>query len=507
MSNPQQWITDKYIYLMLIVFPLFTGFEGYLKITQSKFVFLLIITGIWVAVTVYFELCNRDTKFRLCPAHVAILVFFAAACLSSLFSEFGLSVILGTGRYDGLVTISIYILIFFGVSMYGQMREEYAYAIALSATVTCIIAVVQLFGKNPFGLFPGSWCYYDAHTKYTSEFLGTIGNTNLLSGFLCLALPISAVTFIVSRNAKSIVLLIPLALGIFLISSANVDGGLVGILGCSAIAAPIILTGMRRLIRAVFALAAASVSFAFSLAFTPIYRNGITMVKLVWGKSPLFFMILAAVLAITGMLLIIKSSSTSISGKKIQLTILCSMIVLMISGLSFVYFYPHNQQGTIYEFSRVLRGDFQDSFGSSRIMIWKKALQLLPDHLLFGSGPDTLALRIDLAFTRYVAETGQTLATYVDNAHNEYLGHLVNIGLLGLLAYLSAILFTAISFIRNKYNTSIRAASGSALACYWIQGIFGLGLCIVAPIMWLFWGLTVKNLTKMENYNGEKEEK
>ena len=505
MSNPQQWITDKYIYLMLIAFPLFTGFDGYLKITQSKYFFLLILTGIWIAATVFFELRNRDTRFRLYPAHISVLIFLAVSCLSALFSEYGTAVILGTGRYDGLITIFIYVLIFFGVSMYGQMRTEYVYAVALSATITCIIAVIQLFGKNPFGLFPGDWCYYDAHTKYTSEFLGTIGNTNLLSGFLCLALPASAVTFIISKDYKSTVLFIPLALGIFIISASHVDGGLVGMLGCAAIAAPLIISSKQRLIRTIFTLAVVSVSFAFSFAFTPIYRNGLTMVKLVWGKTPLLFLIFAAISAIAGMLLIMNSSKISVSSRKIQLSVLCLIIIAAILVLLFVYFYPHDNRGTIYEFSRILHGDFQDSFGSSRIMIWKKSLQLVPDHLLFGSGPDTLAARIDMSFSRHVAETGKTLATYVDNAHNEYIGYLVNIGLLGLLAYVSAILFTAISFIKNKDSANIRAASGCALICYWIQGIFGLGLCIVAPIMWLFWGLTGKNLTITENYNGEEE--
>ena len=476
-----------------------------MKITQSKYVFMLIITGIWAASTVFFELRNRDTKFHLYPAHISVLTFFVVACLSAVFSKFGSSVIMGTGRYDGLATFFVYVLIFFGVSMYGNMRTEYVYAIALSATATCIIAVIQLFGKNPLGLFPNGWCYYDAHTKYTSEFLGTIGNTNLLSGFLCLALPASAATFIMSKDLKSTVLLIPIALGIFILSASHVDGGLVGILGCAVIAAPLIISSWRRLIRAVFTLAVASASFALSLAFTPIYKNSMTTVKLVFSKTSLFLMILAALLAIAGMLLIIKSSKTLVSGKKIRQSVLCSIIILAILGLSFVYFYPHNNQGTIYEFSRVLHGDFQDSFGSSRIMIWKKALHLVPGYLLFGSGPDTLAARINISFTRYVPEIGKTLATYVDNAHNEYIGYLVNIGLLGLLSYLSAILFTIVSFIKNKANHNTRTASFCAVICYWIQGIFGLGLCIVAPIMWLLWGLTVKNLTVTENYNGEEE--
>ena len=35
---------DAYIYLLLFVFPLFTGFHGYAKITASKFVFFELST-------------------------------------------------------------------------------------------------------------------------------------------------------------------------------------------------------------------------------------------------------------------------------------------------------------------------------------------------------------------------------------------------------------------------------------------------------------------------------
>ena len=37
-----------------------------------------------------------------------------------------------------------------------------------------------------------------------------------------------------------------------------------------------------------------------------------------------------------------------------------------------------------------LHGRLEDSFGSGRIYIWKKTAALVPEHLWFGGGPDTL---------------------------------------------------------------------------------------------------------------------
>lgn len=144
------------------------------------------------------------------------------------------------------------------------------------------------------------------------------------------------------------------------------------------------------------------------------------------------------------------------------------------------------RSGTVYELSRILRGDFSPGFGSSRLGIWKETLALVPERPLLGGGPGTLALRVDIRFSRFVPETGQTLSTYVDNAHNEYLGFLADLGIPGLALYLGAMgrhlfLLPAVAGPRVPW--------GCALVCYWIQAFFGLGLCLTAPLLWLSWGL------------------
>ena len=157
-----------------------------------------------------------------------------------------------------------------------------------------------------------------------------------------------------------------------------------------------------------------------------------------------------------------------------------------------MWFWP-GRTGTIYELGRVLHGELDDKFGSSRVLIWRKVLELVPERPLLGGGPDTLALRLDIHFSRYVEETGRTLSTYVDNAHNEYLGYLANIGILGLAAYLMAMAFTAAEVLKKAPECGASAALGCALVCYWVQGFFGLGLCLTAPVMWAVWGLALAN--------------
>ena len=85
-------------------------------------------------------------------------------------------------------------------------------------------------------------------------------------------------------------------------------------------------------------------------------------------------------------------------------------------------------------------------------------------------------------------ETGATLVTRVDNAHNEYLGHLANLGTLGLGAYLTATAASLRTWFRRR-DAIVPAALGCAVLCYWLEGLFGLGLVLTNPLLWAFWAL------------------
>ena len=75
------------------------------------------------------------------------------------------------------------------------------------------------------------------------------------------------------------------------------------------------------------------------------------------------------------------------------------------------------------------------------------------------------------------------------NAHNAYLGYLVNVGILGLLAYLSAIVCSLVTWFKRRRDGAMYPALGAAFVCYLIQDFFGLNLPLSAPLLWVIWGL------------------
>lgn len=415
MEKSARWLTDKYICLMLLVFPLWTGFEGYGDITWAKFLFFAALTTLWLAALLLCALKYRRRPRRPGAFELCVLAFMAAACLSSALSGRFAYTLLGSNRRDGLVTLLLYGCAALGVSRWGRPRERYVNLTALVSGLCCLVGVLQLLRVNALGLFPEGLDFYDSGTRYTGEFLGTIGNTNLLSAYFCLTIPLLALSALRSRGARRWLLLLPAAGCLALLIIIRAESGLVGCLGCA-------------------------------LAVSPYYVN------------------------YTGR-------------KRAARVLIYCLVVLVILCLLFIYLAPP-EGGTLWELSEILHGRAQDGFGSSRVAIWREALRLFCARPLTGGGPDTFALRSELNFSRYVPETGVTLSTHADNAHCEPLGYLVNLGLAGFAAY-ACVVFTAL----RRWMRGAAPAFGAALVCYLVQSLFGMGLCLVVPVVWIYMGL------------------
>lgn len=479
-------LTDYYLLWMLLAFPLFSGLSGYHNITVSKYLFFALSTGLWLLILLFCRIRARKKPdfSALSSAQRAILLFAAAAMLSACCSPFGLQTVIGTSRYDGLLTLLLYCGIFWGISQYAVFQWHHSIAFSIATILCCLIAILQLFCLDPLALFPTTLTYYDSGIYYTGRFLGTIGNTNLLAAFLCLGIPFFIAQYLTDSRTSRWYWMLPAACGLFILVRSASTGGLVALGLCGLVSVPLLLHNKARLLSAFRAAAFMAFVAGCATAMVPHYVNHtvtfqITICTRTW--LCLIAAVLCTFLSIFGRWLPPCSAI-----KQSRLLALCCGLAVCI-GLSIVYWYPF-QSGSLYELSRILHGELADAFGSNRIRIWRAVLALIPEHPLLGSGPDTLAARLDLTFSRLVTETGQTLTVRVDNAHNEYLGHFVHLGALGLAAYLTAITASCKTWFRRRDDIPV-AAIGCAVVCYWAEGLFGLGLALTNPLLWIFWGL------------------
>ena len=473
-------VTDIYVSIMLLIFPLFPGFSGYANITFSKFIFFVCATVLWLAALLLLSIGKPPPPLR--SHHFAALAFGLVCLLSWFFSPYRSESLVGAGRYDGLVTQLLYVAVFMGVSLFGRLRKRHLLFLGISLALCSAVAMVQLWNIDIFSLFPGDYSHYDGGIRYSGAFLGTMGNTNVLSAFCCLALPALFALITVWKSPRAWLALIPICPAVFMLIRAGVSGGFVGMGAAALIAAPLLLSDASRLRRALAAAAPLLCSAAVALAFSPEYILGEAFRWSFDFELPSFALFAAAALCLIPALILGKSGFAP-SPKTLRRGLSLACAAVLVLCLVFVYFSPA-EDGTVYELSQVMHGNWNEKFGSSRILIWRESLSLFPERPLLGSGPDTLALRVDVQFSRLVEETGQTLRSGVDNAHNEYIGYLINTGLLGLTAYAAVLLLSLAAWLRRRHRHA-HAALGTGVLCYCVQSFFALGLPLVAPMFWI----------------------
>ena len=383
-------LTAAYLAILLSIHLLYPGRGGYQTITAQKWSAYLLITGVYIAAMLLLHLELAIVGAAKLPAPTMlrktlglpqkfILLYLFATVLSTLFSEFRQTALWGGGRCEGLAAIALYCLSFLLVSAYGQPKRWMLWLYAAAISVNCVLCLLQFAGLNPLHLYPEGMNYYGANTQYAGEFLGTVGNADILSAVLSLSIPAFWAAILRMKGCRErYFLLIPLALCLVVLLRAFVAGGILGVTGAVVLSTPLMTDDKRR-------------------------RK--------WA--------------------------------------LICVIAALIAAAAAVYCFGSRMCGFLYEASKLMHGRWDNRFGTGRIYIWRNVIQLVPEHLLLGGGPDTLGLRTDAAFERYDETLGILIHSAIDTAHNEYLNILVNQGLLALLSYLAALLASAIHWVRR----------------------------------------------------------
>lgn len=253
-GGAEQALTSCFIVVMLTVFPCFCGWSGYSDITRSKYYFLLAATLLYLLALALCRLRRGGCSLRrigglwrrlsatqrLLAGYGLLLIF------SALASPYFQLVWWGGGRYEGLLTMLVYLAIFMAVSTWGRFRPGYLYLLLIPVGLNIILSLLQLQGGNPLGLYPSYYDYFDGNVLYSGQFLGTIGNTGLLSAFFCLAVP-AMLCYAVRERAdrRAAALLAGAVVAALIMFRSGVAAGLVALLLTALIVIALLLPGRR----------------------------------------------------------------------------------------------------------------------------------------------------------------------------------------------------------------------------------------------------------------------
>lgn len=477
---------EIYLWLMLFAFPVIVSPKGYGNITQTKATFFIGVTAVFALFRFISCLIDKRFPYPKTVAQWAVLCYLLATCTSALASTYE-GTLKGLGRGEGVFTVFFYCLVFFcacGISF----KRRHIIPLGLAVIVFSVIGILQICDMNPLGLYPDIYLYYAAMDVYTAPFIGTIGNSGIAGAFLSVCIPLFFVWFITGKRRWDFLVLIPMCSATFLLMYSDVSGAKIGTLSAIVLGAIFIITDKSRLCRCLTALSIIVFATATSYYIVPVYeypdltfifRDNLTFTAM---------MAFAAFLSVGGWLLL--KVNFSVNPKLFRRICILALLVLVTVGLIYVY-NCHAQSGFIYELNQVMHGNFADEFGSNRLRIWKRCIEMFKEYPILGSGPDTAVMRYNIIFERFSPIWQTLLRTGVDSAHNEFLNLLVNVGIVGLLPFVVAI--CAVLFKRKKTMNSICAV---AVLGYTVQAMFLFSITITAPYFWLFMGLADRQTVK-----------
>ena len=366
----------------------------------------------------------------------AAVIYIILTLISALCSDYFPETIFGSERHEGTLTIAIYGLTFIFVSRHYRPHLLHAAVFGASLIAFDIISLLQAAGMNPFGLYPDGLSWADRNVKYSGEFIGTIGNADLVSAFLCVAIPLTAVVggHLVFGSLAEGSRAVP-------VSILDEVGEIEKNINKKRVNKKLsISTG-------IICLTAAALSLVL-----------LAVIKVTAGLLAMAFVCLIAAPVAAYIFLGVKK-------RKIIAAYLAALVLAGCAAGAFIYT-ETSLPGTAGELHEIMHGNIDDSFGTSRIYIYRNILERVPSHLLLGTGPDTIGHMDIEPFQRYDAESGVMVKARIDTAHNEFLNVLACQGIAALCAYVAFALGVMAAALCGMVNcaAALRGRVGSAAA-------------------------------------------
>lgn len=465
----ETFLAEMFLVAMFIVYPL-VFHNYYYDIVTCKYIVLIVITVLLLLSTLILDGKTYLKKFYLMPSDYAVIFLFVINILSVAGSECKVYALNGAdGRFNGLVTVFLYVIIYFIVSRGIYDRNRFPFILAVGSIPVSVLGILNFFDIDILGFYDG------LYMEQKQFYISTLGHVNVYSGYFALTIPILLITYLKAQDIKRLTFY-------FLASLLNMTALLCG--GCES-AAIIMIT-------AVFC------SVLYCKHLHTVRWMGIVFCILIGNKLLIFInkqqteqrvlsntvkflgdnRIIAGIVIICLCLVpieIFMSRRGEIKQFKYGVIFL-GIVILVGYSFTFIYFSVIDRKTDLYGLEEFLR--FSDAFGSYRGYIWRVVMQefrRLPLYqILFGIGTDTL---YPYLAERYGEAMYNVTMAYYDNAHNEFLQYLITTGIAGLATY-AAVLFLQIKKAVKKADKVILCG----VICYLVQSVVNLNQVVTTPL-------------------------
>lgn len=468
-----------YIIFLTAVLSLYTG-GTYRKLGDTKYMLFrnvtLICLGAWLVVSLIrgiISFVSGTRRFpRLSVTDLCMLAYGGAVLVSAFCSPYARVPWIGYMEwYMGAVSQCMFVGIYFFLSRSCDRNRISLYVGEAALAAVFLIGFANRLGFDPMGLMQPftykSWEY--------SHMISTIGNINWFCGFCSVMLGFPVAGYLKSKGKLELLLHYTVSvMGLVLLCIQGSDAGSLIAAACIGVS---LLYGLKdkKFFRRGLAMAsgmclvmaayAKTVKLMGTEAMAAVPADGIGLDRMAWNG----WWVIGTVFLILAVVFGRFSQSTA---KK------AGMIMMLAGGLAVVVL------AALY----ALRMPKGDGWGSGRGGLWRFAWQGFVQggfrQKLVGAGPDCFANYIysTLPASQLTPTEGFWTGTIYANAHNEWLNALVNLGMMGTVAFAGIY----ISSIR-RYRKLVLGML--VIAMYGVNSLISFQQVLSTPLLFMVLGL------------------
>ena len=469
-----------WLFAINIIYPLVMT-NKYFNITRTKVVTFEILVVFFTIAAIYDELQlgikNRKLS-SLKTIDYLVLAFLVSNVISALMADSRYHAFFATkdknfGFFFVLALVCAYLI----MRLESWNMSIVSNLLGLGAILVSLFSMIQYLGFDIFGLFDG------IRANIAINFISPLGNTAVYGRFLILTYPVILSNVIFGERRKSVIGVLAALLFGPAVLVANVDAGWLGffvIVWCFAVVAGKQLSTFTKCI-GMYACICAGLGIWGALYLRMSSPRNTSRIARFSIHHWYIELLLAMLLFGIYMWLRKKEDRPLVLGKIILGCGIGIAICILGMVLYFSFFDRETSLGGLENYIR-----FSKTWGTERGYIWNWCMELYQDfswkEKLLGKGQGMVPVLLD---NFYMREMKNTIGYIFDNAHNLYLHLLLNIGVFGVVSYISVITYSVIqSWKEKKYY-------GAGIALFACALIDFVCICesITLPWTWILIGL------------------
>lgn len=477
--------------------------DGYHKIGDAKFSAYrnVMMTGcsILFAVTVLYYIfwMREHRKLRISATDGCVLAYLVITGISVVSGGYYGDVLWGYKGWNmGLLSQISFVLLYLFLSRFGKYYRIILTVLYAAACIVYIIGILHRLLIDPIG-------FYDGLTdNQKAQFLSTLGQNTWYGSFLAVTLPVGIGTFLCTDSKMwRIPGGIFMTCGFCTLVTQNSDSAYFGLAGALLVFFMVSAEerGMMCRFMGTLTLLCASGKVMYYLIQkhpNPELQPDL-VTKLMW-TSPVTWILCIVCLSATALLYMMGRGEkfgrypTALMLRLRRIVPVTAIVMIAAVAIMIVL----QTQGVLLEaisggLAQISYFNWNDAWGNGRGRIWRFSAKMFFEanivHKLLGVGPDGFHSYVA---ARYSEEQALLWGNkQLTNAHNEWLNMLINVGIIGTIAYLGIYVTAVYRFYRRRKENVLLAGIAAACVSYMCYNFFCYQQVLCTPFIFLLIGI------------------